>query len=186
MPPETCRAELKRLINEKVVASCWLFTSLLFYCCYIGLHASYSIPLRYPKHRQNAVDDTMYEHIGLCFFVSRWLRYCGIHISLRTFRSVSCYCFSSVPRGFYAVLANGYKSVVQKNTNRKFFPLTATCHVMYLSLTTANISCPQVILWANTCLRSTVALPGAFVLNCFMKQWTVFLICTPYPILCGW
>ena len=26
--PETCRAELKRLINEKVVASCWLFTSL--------------------------------------------------------------------------------------------------------------------------------------------------------------
>ena len=26
--PETSRAELKRLINEKVVASCWLFTSL--------------------------------------------------------------------------------------------------------------------------------------------------------------
>ena len=25
---ETCRAELKRLINEKVVASCWSFTSL--------------------------------------------------------------------------------------------------------------------------------------------------------------
>ena len=25
---EICRAELKRLINEKVVASCWLFTSL--------------------------------------------------------------------------------------------------------------------------------------------------------------
>ena len=31
MSPETCRAELKRLINEKVVESCWLFTSLL--CC---------------------------------------------------------------------------------------------------------------------------------------------------------
>jgi hypothetical protein len=28
LPPETCRADLKRLINEKVVASCWLFTSL--------------------------------------------------------------------------------------------------------------------------------------------------------------
>ena len=26
--PETCRAELKRLINEKVVAYCWLLTSL--------------------------------------------------------------------------------------------------------------------------------------------------------------
>ena len=26
--PETCRAELKRLIHEKVVASCWLCTSL--------------------------------------------------------------------------------------------------------------------------------------------------------------
>jgi hypothetical protein len=26
--PETCRAELKRLIKEKVVAFCWLFTSL--------------------------------------------------------------------------------------------------------------------------------------------------------------
>ena len=28
MSPETCRAELKRLVNENVVASCWLFTSL--------------------------------------------------------------------------------------------------------------------------------------------------------------
>ena len=28
LSPETCRAELKRLINEKAVASCWLFTSL--------------------------------------------------------------------------------------------------------------------------------------------------------------
>ena len=28
MSPEICRAELKRLINEKDVASCWLFTSL--------------------------------------------------------------------------------------------------------------------------------------------------------------
>ena len=28
LSPETCRAELKRLIKEKVVASCWLFTSL--------------------------------------------------------------------------------------------------------------------------------------------------------------
>ena len=28
MSPETCRADLKRLINEKVVASCWLFTLL--------------------------------------------------------------------------------------------------------------------------------------------------------------
>ena len=28
MSPETCRAELKRLISEKVVASCWLFTSV--------------------------------------------------------------------------------------------------------------------------------------------------------------
>ena len=27
LSPETCRADLKRLINEKVVASCWLFTS---------------------------------------------------------------------------------------------------------------------------------------------------------------
>ena len=28
MSPKTCMAELKRLIIEKVVASCWLFTSL--------------------------------------------------------------------------------------------------------------------------------------------------------------
>jgi hypothetical protein len=28
LSPETCRAELKILINEKVVASCWLFTLL--------------------------------------------------------------------------------------------------------------------------------------------------------------
>ena len=27
--PETCRADLKRSINEKVVASCWLLTSLI-------------------------------------------------------------------------------------------------------------------------------------------------------------
>ena len=30
LAPETCRAELKRLINENVVASCWLFISLYF------------------------------------------------------------------------------------------------------------------------------------------------------------
>ena len=28
LSPETCRADLNRLINEKVVASCWLITSL--------------------------------------------------------------------------------------------------------------------------------------------------------------
>jgi hypothetical protein len=28
LSPETCRAELKRLINDNVVESCWLFTSL--------------------------------------------------------------------------------------------------------------------------------------------------------------
>ena len=30
LSPEICRAELKRLINDKVVASCWLFTSYLY------------------------------------------------------------------------------------------------------------------------------------------------------------
>ena len=29
--PETCRADLKRLLNGKVVASCWLFTSLYWW-----------------------------------------------------------------------------------------------------------------------------------------------------------
>ena len=35
LSPETCWAELKRLINEKAVASCWLFTSLYkgYYGC---------------------------------------------------------------------------------------------------------------------------------------------------------
>jgi len=28
LSPETLRTELKRLINEKIVASCWLFTSM--------------------------------------------------------------------------------------------------------------------------------------------------------------
>jgi len=28
LSPETCRAELKRLINEKVVTPCWLLTSV--------------------------------------------------------------------------------------------------------------------------------------------------------------
>ena len=32
LSPETCRADLKRSINEKVVASCWLFTSLYWPC----------------------------------------------------------------------------------------------------------------------------------------------------------
>ena len=31
LSPETCRAELKRLIYEKFVASCWLFTSFVFH-----------------------------------------------------------------------------------------------------------------------------------------------------------
>ena len=30
--PETCRADLKRLINEKVFASCWLLTPLHYWC----------------------------------------------------------------------------------------------------------------------------------------------------------
>ena len=30
LSPETCKAVLKRLINEKVFASCWLFTSLQY------------------------------------------------------------------------------------------------------------------------------------------------------------
>ena len=30
--PETCWADLKRLINEKVLASCWLFISLYWWC----------------------------------------------------------------------------------------------------------------------------------------------------------
>ena len=36
LSPETCRAELKWLINEKFVACCWLFTSLflLFDCLF--------------------------------------------------------------------------------------------------------------------------------------------------------
>ena len=89
----------------------------------IGLYASFSIPLRYSNYRQSTVDDVIYEHIGLCFFVLRWLRFCGIHISLRKFRSVTCYHFSSVPRGFYAVLAKGYKRVVHKNTLTASFSL---------------------------------------------------------------
>ena len=32
LSPETCRAELKRLINENVVASCWLLTSVMSSC----------------------------------------------------------------------------------------------------------------------------------------------------------
>ena len=32
LSPETCRADLKRLINEKVVASCWLFTAPKIHC----------------------------------------------------------------------------------------------------------------------------------------------------------
>jgi len=28
LSPETCASEFKILINEKVVSSCWLFTSL--------------------------------------------------------------------------------------------------------------------------------------------------------------
>jgi len=80
----------------------------------IGPYASFSIPLRYSKHRQSTVDDAVYEHIALCFFALRWLRRCGVHISFSKFRSVSSYYFSSVPLGFYAVLAEGCKSVVKK------------------------------------------------------------------------
>ena len=32
LSPATCRDELNRLINEKVVASCWLLTSLYWWC----------------------------------------------------------------------------------------------------------------------------------------------------------
>jgi len=33
LSPEICMAELKRLINEKVVASYWLFISLYLFVC---------------------------------------------------------------------------------------------------------------------------------------------------------
>ena len=42
LSPETCRAELKRLINEKVVASCWLFTSLYWWRTVTQTSSSYS------------------------------------------------------------------------------------------------------------------------------------------------
>ena len=32
LSPGTCRADLKRLINERVFASCWLLTSLYWWC----------------------------------------------------------------------------------------------------------------------------------------------------------
>jgi hypothetical protein len=32
LSPETCRDDLKRLIKEYIVASCWLLTSLYDYC----------------------------------------------------------------------------------------------------------------------------------------------------------
>ena len=43
LSPETCRAELKRLIYEKVVASCWLFTSLYQICTGIQSEHNYTI-----------------------------------------------------------------------------------------------------------------------------------------------
>ena len=36
LSPETCRAELKKLINEKDVASCWLLTSWSVFFCFIN------------------------------------------------------------------------------------------------------------------------------------------------------
>jgi hypothetical protein len=64
LSPETCRPELKRLINEKVVASCWLFTSL-----YISLsllwnyadlcHTAGATNMHASRDRSNVVSDTM-------------------------------------------------------------------------------------------------------------------------------
>ena len=44
LSPETCRAELKRLINEKGVASRWLLTSLYWWCSVT--QTSWTIPFR--------------------------------------------------------------------------------------------------------------------------------------------
>ena len=46
LSPETCRAELKRLINEKVVGSCWLFTSLYYIVKVFIVQYDLSVKLR--------------------------------------------------------------------------------------------------------------------------------------------
>ena len=43
MSPETCWADLRRLINEKVVASCLLFTSLQFNKIHLSLSTGQNI-----------------------------------------------------------------------------------------------------------------------------------------------
>ena len=46
LSPETCRVDLKRLINEKVVASCWLFTLL-----HIGFVVAWFVAYYFPCSR---------------------------------------------------------------------------------------------------------------------------------------
>ena len=40
LSPGTCRAHLKRLIKEKIFASCWLFTALFLWCTVIQISSS--------------------------------------------------------------------------------------------------------------------------------------------------
>ena len=71
--PETCWDDLKRLINEKVVTSCWLFTSLcmstpFFFSTtpiYTGCMGKHCVFVFYEKVLETLIEDVLAR--GICF-----------------------------------------------------------------------------------------------------------------------
>ena len=67
MPPETCWADLKRIINEKVVASCWLFTSLYWWCTVTQTSYYGKLDLKLPLYIwyvQRVLPVQLYKNLG--------------------------------------------------------------------------------------------------------------------------
>ena len=74
LSPETYTADLKRLTNEKVVASCWLFTSLYWWCTITQTTSSYTCVWRCVNllHYERCQSPTCFGHLlwpssGRCF-----------------------------------------------------------------------------------------------------------------------
>ena len=79
LSPETCRADLRRLINERVVASCWLLTSLDLKCSRIRCWGRY-LGLRGRKWRETG-ENRIRRSFIYCILVLFTKYYAGDHLN---------------------------------------------------------------------------------------------------------
>ena len=90
MVPETCWPDIKRLINEKVVASCWLFTSFYITTGFMNLPKNLcAISKHYALAKYKTERTIQRENLSIQLFLivpSTW----GVHIHYSGYKYYTC------------------------------------------------------------------------------------------------